>query len=292
MKEKAKMTNELITIENKEINVLDFNNATVIKTLKDTVAQGLTDSEFLLFAEHCKSTGLNPFKKEVWAIKAGGRLQLMTGINGYFTTANRHPAYNGYEEGFIGKDGQELPDTYPGNDYVGAWCKVYRKDRAIPAKGVAFKNEYDKGHGNWKTMPKVMILKCAESVGLRKAFPQELNGSYTAEEMPVEFAPTAKIIEEPSPTPRPADDLPVKAKIETVWDGLEIVAGGKYKDKAWKDLPADYLEWARHNAKNKDYQRMSELEISRREEALQPDFEAINDEAEEAARQDNLWKPE
>lgn len=278
------MSKELITIENKEIQTLDFNSPVVIKTLKDTVAQGLTDSEFLLFAEHCKSTGLNPFKKEVWAIKAGGRLQLMTGINGYFTTANRHPAYNGYEEGFIGKNGEELSDTYPGNDYVGAWCKVYRKDRAIPAKGVAFRTEYDKGHGNWKTMPKVMILKCAESVGLRKAFPQELNGSYTAEEMPVEFAPSAKIIEEPRPLVVPADNLPVKANV-SLWDGEEIVTSGKYKPAdgkktKWKDVPYEYLVYVIDAPKaTPETKAKAEKEVIRRDTIGQPDFEAINEAA-------------
>ena len=54
------MTNELI----------DYNNATMIQTLKATVAQGLNEPEFRLFTEHCKSTGLNPFKKEVCILKS------------------------------------------------------------------------------------------------------------------------------------------------------------------------------------------------------------------------------
>lgn len=84
----------------------------------------------------------------------------------------------------------------------------------------------------------------------------------------------------PTSTPRPADTLPPKAKVETVWDGSQMVHGGKYKGKKWSELPADYLEWARHNAKQKDTQKMAEWEISRREELGQPDFQAINEEAE------------
>ena len=230
----------------KELATIDYNSKEVVDTLIATVAQGLNKQEFSLFAEHCKSTGLNPFKKEVWAIKANNRLQLMTGINGYFTIANRHPEFDGYEEGFVGKDGQELPDTYQGSDYIGAWCRVHRKDRKIPAKGVAFKNEYEKNYGNWKTMPKSMLLKCAESIALRKAFPQELNGTYTAEEMPVEYSQTVEVVQ-PKPilqslktADQIAEEMPA---MQTQHSESDKLGFGKYKDLTWAEVNQDYLEW-------------------------------------------------
>lgn len=158
--------------------------------LRKTVAIGATESEFSMFLALCRSTGLNPYKREVWFVKAGGRAQIMTGINGFRAIANANGEYDGTELGLIGPGGEYLPATYPKDDFIGAWAKCHRKDRKIPAEGIAMVAEYDKKFGNWKTMRRVMILKCAESVALRAAFPQQLNGLYTTEEMPREFSET------------------------------------------------------------------------------------------------------
>jgi len=155
------------------------NNMEMLNTLRNTVAPGLTDAEFMLFAEMVKSTGLNPVTKEVWAIKAGGRLQIMTGINGFLRIANSHPMFNGMEVEFEWDDKQ----------LVSATAKVYRKDRRFPAVATAYMNEYGKPSPVWKTMPSVMLSKCAKSLAIREAFVQELGGLYTQEEMPAEFAP-------------------------------------------------------------------------------------------------------
>lgn len=168
---------------------LDFSKPELVKTLRATVAQGLTEPEFYLFVEHCKATGLNPFKKEVWAIKAGGRMQVMTGINGFLTIANKHPMFDGME---VLVDNDERPTK--------AICKVYRKDRKYPSEGIALLKEYGKDTPIWKQMPRVMLTKVAKSIALREAFPQQLAGLYTQEEMPTEFA--VPIREIPVPTTR------------------------------------------------------------------------------------------
>jgi phage recombination protein Bet len=185
------------------MELINYEDKKTLATLKETIAQGFTDTEFAMAIEFCKATGLNPFKKEIWLIKVGGRVQMMTGINGFHTTANRNAAYDGIESGLVGKDGSFLPATYPGSDFIGAWARVHRKDRKFPVEGVAMLSEYDKRQGTWNTMKRTMINKCAESIALRKAFPQELGGLYTAEEMPVEYsaekpAPVAvRVVEEP-----------------------------------------------------------------------------------------------
>lgn len=182
--------------------VIDFDSPKMVATLKATVAKGLTDEEFELFAQFCRGTKLNPFKREVWAIKGkDGRLQIMTGINGFYTIANQHPEF----------DGLEVETVEQAGKLVKAVAKCYRKDRSRPTVAEAYWVEYAKEYGNWKTMPRLMLSKCAESMALRKSFPQELNQLYTAEEMPAEFGADAiDVTAQPIPQPRimTAKDLP------------------------------------------------------------------------------------
>jgi len=154
------------------------NNMEMLQALRNTVAPGLTEPEFLLFAEMCRATGLNPAVKEIWAIKAGGRLQLMTGINGFLKIANSHPSF----------DGMEVSHEWDGKNLVSCTVKVHRKDRKFPAIATAYMSEYCKPSPIWKQMPSVMLAKCAKSLAIREAFIQELGGLYTAEEMPSSFA--------------------------------------------------------------------------------------------------------
>lgn len=169
---------------------IDYTDISVIDTLRNTVALNATPSELALFVEYCKSTGLNPFKKEIWFIKDHtGRLQMMTGINGFWSLANSFSEFDGAEVGLIDKEGNWVKSV-PTDDFIGAWCRVYRKDRRIPMEGEALLSDYRKPFGLWKTAPRIMIKKVAESIALRKAFPQQLNGLYTQEEMPADYAPT------------------------------------------------------------------------------------------------------
>ena len=194
-----------------ETGVVDYDAPDMIDILKQTVAQGATPAEFAMFVQFCKATGLNPFKKEIWFIKISGRVQMMTSAAGFFCIANNNPVFDGFESGLVAPDGSYRTAAYPQDDFIGAWCKVYRKDRGIPTEAVAMRKEYDKKQSNWITMPRVMIIKCAESLGLRKTFPQQMNGIYTAEEMPVEYGarqapdalPEPKV--KPSLAPAPAE---------------------------------------------------------------------------------------
>src|SRR5579884_4322704 len=67
--------------------------------IKRTVAPGVTDDEFKLFVEVCKSKGLNPFTRQIYAIprKDGDskKMTIQTGIDGYRLLAARSGKYAG-----------------------------------------------------------------------------------------------------------------------------------------------------------------------------------------------------
>lgn len=168
----------------------------VIETIKKTVAQGADEVELAMFLEFCKSSGLNPFKREAWCIKAGNRLQIMTGLNGYLKIANKHQQFDGMEVEILEEGGRPSK----------AIAKVYRKDRRIPSTGIALMREYGKDTPLWKQMPSVMLGKVAKCIAIREAFPLETEGTYAEEEMPAQFS-----ADEHKPLPiqvKTADQLP------------------------------------------------------------------------------------
>jgi len=205
------MTDKNLTIK------LDYTNPATIKTLKETVAKGATDAEFAMFAGIAQSTGLNPFKREIWFIKTqNGQVQMMTGVNGYYAIANSHPQFDGLEVETIEESGK----------LVKVIAKAYRKDRSRPTVAEAYFSEYAKQYGNWKTMPRLMLSKCAESLALRKAFPQELGGLYTKEEMPAEYQENGA----GEPRFELVETKPVEAKVEVPKPILQSFPGSTVEE--------------------------------------------------------------
>lgn len=169
--------------------IINYDDSAVLATLKATVAKDANDAEFAMFIQFAKSTGLNPWKKEIWFIKdKNGRVVMMTGINGFYAIANAQPEFDGIEAGYVSEKGEWVKSLQAGEKFIGAWARCYRKDRRVPFEAEARLSEFGKSYGNWTTMPGYMIKKVAESHALRKSFPQQLNGLYAEEEMPKEFA--------------------------------------------------------------------------------------------------------
>jgi len=188
--------NKVAKIENQSpLALLQYNNEQ-LDLIKRTVCQGSTDDELQLFMYQVQKTGLDPLAKQIYAIKRWNSelrrevMGIQTSIDGFRLIAERSGKYAGQLGPFwCGEDGVWL-DVWTSSDPPAASkVAVLRHDFTEPCWGVARFTGYaqTKKGGDlsfmWDSKGDIMIAKCAESLALRKAFPQELSGLYTSDEM-------------------------------------------------------------------------------------------------------------
>lgn len=161
-------------------NIMDDQTKSLVKK---TLCHNFSEAEFDAFIYICEKSGLDPLTKQIYAIPRGQgqyrKIVYQTSIDGLRLIADRTEAYApGKSEYHYDDKGNLLyaESIIKKRTSDGAWHEV---------SACAFLSEYKPTGNNtfWAKMPHVMLAKVAEANALRRAFPQDTCGLYTAEEM-------------------------------------------------------------------------------------------------------------
>lgn len=189
-----------------------------ISLLRRTVTANLSEDEHALFLAACERTGLDPFGRYLYVTHHGREAQIQTSIDGMRLTAERTGKYAGQVgPHWCGADGAWKSIWTSNQPPVAARVGILRSDFQKPIWGKALYSEFTQGTEFWDRMACNQIAKCAEALGFRKAFPRELSGLYTTEEMaqakrvyagepvsrnqPFQSGPIAQPGDDPAPVP-------------------------------------------------------------------------------------------
>lgn len=169
-----------------------------IDLLKRTICKGATNDELALFVSTANRLGLDPFARQIFAVKRKQKdgndnwievMSIQVSIDGFRLTAQRSGAYAGQVgPHWCGEDGVWrdvwLAKQAPSAARVGVLRRGFAEPLYAVARFDAYAQTTSKGlNVMWSKMGDLMIAKCAEALALRRAFPAELSGVYSPEEM-------------------------------------------------------------------------------------------------------------
>jgi phage recombination protein Bet len=176
--------------------------------LQNSLYPGAAPESILMVVNYCRARGLDPLKKPCHIVpmnvkdsKTGNyewRDVIMPGIYEYRMTANKTGLFAGMSEPEFGPMIEHLGISAP------EYCKItvykfIRNEKCAFSHTEYFEEavattKQNKPNAMWTKRPRGQLSKTAEAGALRKAFPDELGGEMTAEEVKEVYAsePAAK----------------------------------------------------------------------------------------------------
>lgn len=211
--------------------------------------------------DYCVARNLDPLKKPCHIVpmrvkdhngKWEWRDVIMPGIYEYRTTAHRTGEYMGHSKPEYGDPlvFEELGYKRP----VPEWCSMtfYRWNR-ISGTRVEFtvtvyfeevvQLKDGKANNKWLTSPRQMLTIRTESAGLRAAFPDELGGTHTAEEMEGRVIDTTAIDSQPETSAAAPEGY-------GIWFDSLVTAAQRGAQAMQEQFAAGPVEYRDHLTKN------------------------------------------
>ena len=233
-------------------------SAEQVALIKDTVARdaGLSNAELALFGYVAGQYGLDPLRRQMYAVRYEGQNKPVTfqvAIDGFRALAKRSGKMRGYTQTqWCGSDGVWLDVWTEEAPPYAARVGVRHADYADPVYGTAHYSEYvatrysndeEKRHGapnrvpnsQWTMRPAHMLAKCAEALAIRQAFPEDVGGLYTDDEM--DHVTRVTIDSTSTELPAPGQTAPAQeerfgangATLENLIDAAREGTGGVFK---------------------------------------------------------------
>ena len=194
----------------------EFFSPKQLAALRQLGVSNAGNADLAVFFHQAQRTGLDPFARQIYMIERQGKQTIQTGIDGFRLVGRRAADAAGHTVGlsdvlWCGEGGQWtdvwLSDTPP----AAAKVTVYRDGQPFPAVALFAEYAARKRDGNltamWADRPAGQLAKCAEALAWRKAFPQDLSGLYTADEMSRANTEGSRAHHAPVPTMSMADAI-------------------------------------------------------------------------------------
>ena len=259
------MTNTELTI---------WSNESQLAEIKNIFAKDLLDTEFKTFVWIWKATWLNPFLREIWAVKYGTQsASIFIWRDWYRKSAQANPEYDYHDvDAVYENDDFSVKNGVVEHSYnfknrwklVWAYCLVKRKSSTkamftfvdfveyylwnkIIENGVITEKIKPGKFGQmketlWDTKPATMIKKVAEAQGLRWSFQELFSGTYDESEMEEEKTEKVVISEEEQ-----------NKNFEKYYDKMFSVAN-------IEELGKVFVELNKERKNNKDFLRKEQTE--------------------------------